>query len=408
MAISRQGKLAAYFLESEHNSMGNNVTLTVILAVGVFSILNTEMGIVGILPMVSAKYGIDIVQAGYLVSFFAFGVAVAGPVMPLLCSKLDRRKVMIYVLGIFTLCNITAVLAPSFDIMLAARVVPSFFHPVYCAMAFSVATATAKPGREAQAVAYINMGVAGGMVIGVPISNFLATHFQLEAALGFFAILTGVCLVLSWLKVPSMPAKNTMSYGRQFEVLKRPMTWAAIIAVILLNGAVFGVFNYLAEYLDKVTVSGAQWSFVLLFAYGIMNLFGSWLGGQLLSKQPLLSVCLFPLFLLLVYTMMYSGGDYLPWIAVIIILWGTLGGINGNINQYWLARAVPEAPDFSNGLFLTAANIGCMAGTFLSGIFIRNFGLVYVMFGGICLASFGFFLVLCQTYFYRKRDLIGK
>ena len=47
--------------------------LLLILAFGVFSILNTEMGIIGILPMAAAMYHVDIVQAGMLVSMFAQG-----------------------------------------------------------------------------------------------------------------------------------------------------------------------------------------------------------------------------------------------------------------------------------------------------------------------------------------------
>ena len=75
--------------------------LLLILAFGVFSILNTEMGIIGILPMAAEMYQVDIVQAGMLVSLFALGVAIAGPTMPLLFSRFNRKHVMLLVLGVF-------------------------------------------------------------------------------------------------------------------------------------------------------------------------------------------------------------------------------------------------------------------------------------------------------------------
>lgn len=383
--------------------MKNNHLLISILAIGVFSILNTEMGIVGILPMVSEKYNIDIVQAGLLVSLFALGVAVAGPILPLLCSKFNRRKVMLFVLGIFTLCNVVSIYAPTFEIMLAARVIPAFFHPVYCAMAFSTAAACAEPDKVPRAIARINMGVAGGMVIGVPVSNFLASHLNLEAALGFFALMTAICLLLTWLKMPDMPQTQSMSYGSQLCVLRRPMTWAAIAAVIFLNGSIFGVFNYLADYLARVTHAGAEWSCILLFLYGIMNVAGSWAGGELLSRRPLVTVCIFPVCMICIYVMIWLGGGYaLAVMSVLIIAWGILGGINGNINQFWLAKAVPEAPDFGNGLFLTAANVGCMAGTSTGGWFIRQNGLEHVVLAGIIFAFVGMMIVLCQSSAYKK------
>ena len=141
--------------------------LLLILALGVFSILNTEMGIIGILPVAAAMYQVDIVQAGMLVSLFALGVAIAGPTMPLLFSRFNRKHVMLLVLGVFTICNALAVVASDFQLLLVLRVVPAFFHPVYCALAFSVAAASVAPEDAPRAVARINMGVAAGMVVGV-------------------------------------------------------------------------------------------------------------------------------------------------------------------------------------------------------------------------------------------------
>lgn len=100
--------------------------LLLILALGAFSILNTEMGIIGILPMAAEMYQVDIVQAGMLVSLFALGVAIAGPTMPLLFSRFNRKHVMLLVLGVFTICNALAVVASDFQLLLVLRVVPAF------------------------------------------------------------------------------------------------------------------------------------------------------------------------------------------------------------------------------------------------------------------------------------------
>ena len=68
-----------------------------VLVIGVFSILNTEMGIVGILPAISAQYEVSLTVAGLLVSLFALAIAIAGPIMPMLMSRFKRKKVIIYV-----------------------------------------------------------------------------------------------------------------------------------------------------------------------------------------------------------------------------------------------------------------------------------------------------------------------
>ena len=68
------------------------------------------------------------------------------------------------------------------------------------------------------------------------------------------------------------------------------------------------------------------------------------------------------------------------------VFWGILAGVAANIYQFWIFRAAPEAPDFANGIFLTSANLGCMAGTAFSGLFIDGLGIAYVIFGGIIFA----------------------
>ncbi len=69
-----------------------NKGLILILTIGVFSIINTEMGVVGILPLVSEEYGVGVAAAGLLVSMFALVVAVSGPTMPLFFPESTERK----------------------------------------------------------------------------------------------------------------------------------------------------------------------------------------------------------------------------------------------------------------------------------------------------------------------------
>ena len=104
-----------------------NKSLIFILTIGVFSIINTEMGVVGILPLVSENYGVTVSAAGLLVSMFALVVAVSGPTMPLLFSGINRKKAMILVLSVFTLCNAVSAFAANFPVVLAARAIPAFF-----------------------------------------------------------------------------------------------------------------------------------------------------------------------------------------------------------------------------------------------------------------------------------------
>ncbi len=209
--------------------MKNNKLIIFILTIGVFGILNTEMGFIGLIPQIAEHFNVSTSTAGWLVSVFAIGIAISGPIMPLLLSKIERKKVMIAVLVIFIISNIVSLFTTSFSILLIARIIPAIFHPVYIALAFSVASDSVNSKDAPKAVARVFIGVSAGMVVGVPIVNFLANQFNLYAALAFFALINMIVLILTIIFIPKMPAKKAVTYGTQLRVLKRPLTWLSII-----------------------------------------------------------------------------------------------------------------------------------------------------------------------------------
>lgn len=187
-----------------------------VLTIGVLSILNTEMGIVGILPAISEQYGVNLTTAGMLVSLFALAIAIAGPVMPMLMSRFERKKVMIFVLCLFTAGNIAAAFAVNFQMLLAARVIPAFFHPVYVSFALAAASDSVEnPADMPKAVSKVMVGVSAGMVLGAPVAGLIVNSSTLRVGLLFFAAINLISLIATILFVPEFTMSEKTSYGQQ-------------------------------------------------------------------------------------------------------------------------------------------------------------------------------------------------
>ena len=181
-----------------------------ILSFGVFSIINTEMGVIGILPLIAQHYDVSISDAGLLVSMFALAVAFAGPTMPLLFSKMNQKRAMLMVLAIFTLCNMISAFATNFNITLIARVLPAFFHPIYVSMALTMAVASVEEKDAPNAVSKVLIGVSAGMVIGVPIVSFIASTISLQIAMLFFGFVNAIALIATQLWIPNTEASKPL------------------------------------------------------------------------------------------------------------------------------------------------------------------------------------------------------
>ena len=362
---------------------GSGALLVFILTAGVFGIINTEMGVIGILPLIAEHFHVTVPEAGWTVSIFALVVAISAPIMPLLFSGINRKKVMLLALGVFTLSNIISMLTSNFTLLLIARALPAFLHPVYVSMAFTVAAASVSKEKAPKAVAKVFIGVSAGMVLGVPVTSYIASEVSFTMGMMFFTMVNALVFVATLLFVPSMPVKEKLSYGAQLNVLKKKIVWYSIIAVTLINGALFGFFSYMSDYLRTVTEVSYSVISILLLIYGLANIIGNVIAGKQLATNPIRSMIFIPFALFTFYICIFILGEWLAAMTVIILILGILAGYGQNTMQYMITEAAPEAPDFANGLFLLSANLGTTVGAAACGAFITFFDTRYSVIGSL-------------------------
>lgn len=381
--------------------------LVFILTAGVFGIINTEMGVIGILPLIAEHFHVTVPEAGWTVSIFALVVAISAPIMPLLFSGINRKKVMLLALGVFTLSNIISMLTSNFTILLIARALPAFLHPVYVSMAFTVAAASVSKEKAPKAVAKVFIGVSAGMVLGVPVTSYIASEVSFTMGMMFFTVVNALVFVATLLFVPSMPVKEKLSYGAQLNVLKKKIIWYSIMAVTLINGALFGFFSYMSDYLKTVTEVSYSVISILLMIYGLANIIGNVIAGKQLATNPIRSMIFIPFALFTFYICIFILGEWLAAMTVIILILGILAGYGQNTMQYMITEAAPEAPDFANGLFLLSANLGTTVGAAACGAFITFFDTRYSVIGSLLFLAVSIVFVALRILILKTADNIS-
>lgn len=381
--------------------------LVFILTVGVFGIINTEMGVIGILPLIAETFHVTVPQAGLTVSIFALVVALSAPITPLLFSGMNRKTVMLLALGTFTLSNIISMTTSNFTVLLIARALPAFLHPVYVSMAFTLAASSVSKEKAPKAVARVFIGVSAGMVLGVPVTSFIASEVSFTMGMAFFTFVNALVLIATLFFVPSMPVKEKRSYGSQLSVLKKNSIWYSILAVTLINGALFGFFSYMSDYLKTITAVPYNIISILLLIYGLSNIAGNVIAGKQLATNPIRSMIFIPFALLVFYVCLFILGEWLAAMAIIILILGILAGYGQNTMQYMITEAAPEAPDFANGLYLLSANLGTTMGAAVCGAFITAFDTRYSVFGSLLflLASIVFVVLRIRTIQHKKQTV---
>ena len=356
------------------------------------------MGVIGILPLIAETFHVTVPQAGWTVSVFALVVAASAPVMPLLFSGFNRKKVMLLAMGLFTLSNIISMFTTNFTVLLIARALPAFLHPVYVSMALTIAASTGGKIQGQKNVARVFIGVSTGMVLGVPVTSYIASEVSYEMGMLFFTVVNALVLIATILFIPSMPVREKLSYGTQLNVLKKKITWYSIAAITLINGALFGFFSYMSDFLQQVTVVSYSVISTLLLVYGLANIVGNMIAGKQLARNPIYSMVLIPFALLGFYICLFFMGEWLAAMALIILSLGVLAGYGQNTMQYMITHAAPEAPDFANALYLLSANLGTMMGAAVCGGFITAFNTRYSVFGSLLFLAAGIVFVALRVW----------
>ncbi|PEJ24327.1 MFS transporter [Peribacillus butanolivorans] len=373
-----------------------NPLLIIMLALGVFGIITTEMGIVGVLPQITQKFNITTSQAGLLVSIFALIVAISGPFLTLLTSGINRKVILLTSVFMFTISNIIYACTTKFDIMLVFRILPAIFHPVFFSIALVTAAKLVPPEKSNQAVTKVFAGITFGFAFGVPLTSYFAEQFSLETAFLFGAVVNAIAFVgiLMWL--PSMPNEEKMSYGMQLGILRKPGLWLNIAAVMFIFAAMFSVYSYFAEYLGQLTHMNRSLISVMLMAFGLIMIFGNFLFGGFLQKSITKTVIMFPLLYIVIYLFAYYLGSYLIPMILMVFIWGIVHSGGLIVSQTWLTTEAKEAPEFGNSLFVSFSNLGITLGASIGGWFISHFGIHQLIWSGIVFALLAFLLIMIK------------
>ena len=351
------------------------------LTLSAFAIGTTEFVIVGLLPTVAADLSISIPSAGLLVSLYALGVAVGAPVLTALTGKLPRKALLLSLMALFTAGNLLAWQAPSYETLVAARILTGLAHGVFFSIGSTIATGLVPREKAASAIAIMFTGLTVALVTGVPLGTFIGQNFGWRETFLAVSTLGAAAFIGSALFVPRNLAHTPpASLLQQARVLAEPRLLLVYAKTAIGYGGTFIPFTFLAPILTDISgFSSGAVGWVML-VYGVSVAVGNLWGGRLadrLGPIPALRIIfalLAAVLLLLQFTAPY------PWLAVgTVLLWGAVafGNVPG-LQVYVVKQAerfTPQAVDVASGLNIAAFNLGIAGAAWAGGLIVTHLGL---------------------------------
>jgi DHA1 family inner membrane transport protein len=368
------------------------------LTISAFGIGTTELVIVGLLPTIAKDMGTPISYTGLLVTLYALGVAIGGPILTALTSKIERKKLLLATMVLFIVGNAIATVAPGFYILVIARILSGFAHGVFFAIGATIAGNLVTPDKRASAISIMFAGLTIAMVTGVPLGTLIGQHFGWRATFIGVAILGLTGFIANLILLPgNMPASKPLQLKDQLKVLKNKRILLVLAITALAFAGTFTTFTYLASLLEKITGFHPGSISILLLIYGVAIALGNLIGGKVANKNPakalavmffLQSIVLF----VLTFTISFKAAAVVTLFFMGILSFSNVPGLQLYIVQL-AERHLKGTEDVASALNIAAFNVGIAAGAYLGGLVIdSSLGIQSTPWIGAILVIIGFFL----------------
>ncbi|WP_307797079.1 MFS transporter [Actinomadura barringtoniae] len=346
----------------------------------VFSFTTGEFVIAGILPDVAGGLSVTVASAGHLVTAYALGMIVGGPVVTVLTSKLPRKPLIIGLMAVSIAGNLASAAAPNYPTLLLARFLSGLVVATFFAVAIATAVSHAAEGKQASTVAKIALGLNLGIILGAPIGTFVGQHVGWRATFVTVAAFALVALPLVLRYVPAQPAATTSALG-ELRVFTGRNVQLAIALTILGNVGVVTVFTFISPLLTDVGGFSEGAVPILLLLYGAGAVVGNFLGGYLADRSLLPSVAILLAVLAGTLAAFWQLGDHkVPaaalTFAIGLLAFAVIPGMQTRVLTTASAAPTLAVAVNASGYQVAAAFAGWLGGWLITGSGLRSIYLV--------------------------------
>lgn len=355
-----------------------------VLALVSFLVGTSNYIISGILDRIAETMGTSVAAAGQLITVYSLAYAVGTPILMALTAKMDRRKLLLYSLGLFIIANLLTFILSGFGLFIAARIITALGAGVVTVNALSIAAKIAPPGKQASAIANVTMGITASLIIGVPLGRMVASAFGWKAVFLAIAIVGGIAMLVIAAVFPRMQGDKPVPLIKQFALLKKPQVLVALAITFFWLGGYSLAYTYISPFLLEVTHLNESLISAALFVFGIASLIGSKVGGYSADKRGIIFTLVSGMALHVISLILLSlVGQSVIAVFAILILWSFAAWSSAPAQQFNLVKLVPESSGVMLSLNSSMMQFAMAVGAGIGGLIVNRVSLASITWFGV-------------------------
>jgi predicted MFS family arabinose efflux permease len=353
-------------------------TQLAVLAAAAFVYVTAEILPVGALPAISRNLRVSVVLVGTLLSSYAFVAAVTTFPLVRWTAHWPRRRTLMASLVCLTVSQLISALAPSFGVLAAGRVLCAVTHGLLWAVIAPIATRLVPASHAGRATTSIYVGTSLALVIGSPLTAAMSLMWGWRVAAACVTGAAAIVTVAARLVLPEMmlTSDQLQHVGpRARHHRNRALIVVSLISMVGVTGH-FVSYTYIVVIIRQVVgVRGPSLAWVLA-AYGVAGVIAVGFVARPLDRRPkgaiIFSMAGLTAAFVLLTALAFAGHlSALTTLAVgtgAIVLWGATATAVSPMLQAAAMRSGADDPDGASGMYVTAFQVGIMAGSLAGGL----------------------------------------
>jgi MFS transporter, DHA1 family, inner membrane transport protein len=316
-------------------------------------------------------------QFTFLVGAYTLTAGISGFAAAFFVNRYDRKKVLLYGYTGFLFGTIACGIAPSYELLLAARVLAGLFGGLIGAQVLSIVADLIPYERRGAAMGAIMSAFAMASTFGVPFSLYLANIFSWHAPFLLVGILGIVIIPLVWKLVPSMSGHIQEEHGKRIDVLmavvQNPTQRLALLFSCLIMMGHFLIIPFINPYMEFNNGYPKSITPMIYLVGGISSFFAANILGRIADKYGKLQVFSVSVLVSLFFVWLITNLPPVHFVLALAMfgIWFILATGRGVSAQAMISNVVdPKQRGSFMSFNSSVQQLGTAAASFISGIIV--------------------------------------
>ncbi|KUM42077.1 MFS transporter [Arthrobacter sp. EpRS71] len=297
-----------------------------LLMVTIMVTVMSELQVAGMMPAMAADLGVSTGQIGLLVSVYAAGMAVGGPLFAYFLRHAPVKGALLAIVALYAVAQVLVPLVDAFWWVALIRVITGALAGASFGLSVTYAAQLASsPQKIGEAVSIVLGGIMVGTVLGLPLSHFISDRWGWQSSFYVLGVITFALFLASLALLPRAEAATQDAAAQDVRNLRKPSLWARYLVSLLTIGAAYASFSFFTPLLESNAGFSTNATTIILFVYGICAYIGNMIVGKFADQHAVgvLSLGHGLLFVALVLLAVFS--DLQPLSLAMVIVVGFVG-----------------------------------------------------------------------------------